>query len=272
MRCQRPCGGGGEVDGRVNDAHGREPRRRRPLSRVELVLEHVKQRIADGSLAPGAQLPTEVALADALGVGRSSVREATKLLAASGLLDVRHGHGTFVSEGTQASVARLLQFQLHLRDTTPQKLMELRLVFERACAELAAARRTDDDLAAMRACIERLRGLATGEPVDVDAVNRADMDFHRAVYRAAHNELVATVADLVLDMVSGWLHLANRVGDVSKTVELHETMLRMIETRDSGGARECYGVEANMAHFRSMLETLRAEPQGVAASSEDRSD
>jgi GntR family transcriptional repressor for pyruvate dehydrogenase complex len=237
---------------------------RRLQSRVEVVLEHIKRRIADGALAPGAQLPTELALARELGVSRTSVREATKLLAASGVIDVRHGHGTFVSDGTQASVAQLLQFQLHLRDTTPQKLMELRLVFERACAELAAERRTEADLRAMRDCIERLRGLADLEPVDIDAVNTADMAFHRAVYRATDNELVATVAGLVLDMVSGWLHQANRAGDVMKTVELHETMLRMIQNRDSGGARECYGVEENMAHFRRMLEAHRRQGDDLA--------
>ncbi len=250
---------GGEVDGTMQ---GAEPRAR-PQSRVELVLDYVKRRIADGSLPPGGKLPTEVALAEEIGVSRTSVREATKQLAASGILDVRHGHGTFVSDGNHASVAHLLEFQLHLRETTPQKLMELRLVFERACAELAAERRTADDLAAMRRCIEDLRVHAGREPFDVDEVNLADMAFHRAVYRATHNELVATMAALVLDMVSGWLHEANRVGDVAKTVELHETMLRMIEARDSGGARECYGVAANMAHFRRMLEARRAAPAGA---------
>ncbi|PTM40964.1 FadR/GntR family transcriptional regulator [Bosea sp. 124] len=231
---------------------------RKPLSRLETVLEHIKQRIADGSLKPGSQLPPEIELARELGLSRTPVREAVKVLAAAGILVVKHGHGTFVSAGAQASLGQLLLFEIYLKDTTPQKLMEVRTLFERSCAELAAQRRTDEDLAAMRACIERLRLLVAAKPIDFDAALEADLDFHRAIYRAAQNELVATLANFVLNMVSGWLRRSHASGGLADTVRLHEIMYTMIETRNSGGARECYGVEANMEHFRKMLEQVES--------------
>lgn len=228
------------------------------LSRLEFVLEHIKQRIADGALRPGSQLPPESELARELGLSRTPVREAVKVLAAAGILTVKHGHGTFVSDGAQASLGQLLLFEIYLKDTTPQKLMEVRLIFERSCAELAAQRRTEEDLAAMRACIERLRPLASADPPDFEATVEADLAFHRAVYRAANNELVATLANFVLNMVSGWLRRSHASGGLADTVRLHEIMYTMIETRNSGGARECYAVDANMEHFRLMLEQLES--------------
>ena len=228
----------------------------KPRSRLEIVLDHIKRSIADGTLKAGAQLPPEIELARELGVSRTPVREAVKVLAASGIVDVRHGHGTFIANGAQASLGQLLLFEIYLKDTTPQKLMEVRTIFERSCAELAAQRRTPDDLAAMRACIERLRPLVIANPINFDATLEADLDFHRAIYRAAKNELVATLANFVLNMVSGWLRRSHENGGLEDTVRLHEVMYTMIETRNSGGARECYGVEANMEHFRKMLEEI----------------
>ncbi|MDP3256759.1 FadR/GntR family transcriptional regulator [Bosea sp. (in: a-proteobacteria)] len=229
---------------------------RKPLSRLEIVLEHIKQRIADGTLKPGAQLPPEIELARELGLSRTPVREAVKVLGAAGILVVKHGHGTFVSASAQASLGQLLLFEIYMKDTTPQKLMEVRLLFERACAELAAQRRTEEDLAAMRECIDRLRPLIAADPVDYDATVEADLAFHRAIYRAAQNELVETLANFVLTMVSGWLRRSHAHGGLADTVRLHEIMYRMIETRDAGGAREAYGAEVNMEHFRKVLEQI----------------
>jgi len=242
--------------GKVSITDGAGQRARKPVSRLELVLDHIKYRVADGTFTAGAQLPPELELARELGVSRTPVREAVKILAASGILEVRHGNGTFVAKGAQASLGPLLLFEIYLKDTTPQKLMEVRTIFERSCAELAAQRRTPEDLAAMRACIERLRPLAEAYPLDLDATLEADLDFHRAIYRAAKNELVATLANFVLNMVSGWLRRSHENGGLKDTVHLHEIMYTMIETRNSGGARECYGVEANMEHFRRMLEEM----------------
>lgn len=236
-----------------------QPTREKPkksLSRLEVVLDHIKHQIAEGTLQPGAQLPPELELARELGVSRTPVREAIKVLAAAGVVEVRHGHGTFVANGAQASLGQLLLFEIYLKDTTPQKLMELRTIFERSAAELAAQRRTPEDLQAMRNAIERLRTLVEVEPLDFDATLEADLDFHRAIYRATKNELVETLAKFVLNMVSGWLRRSHENRGLRDTVRLHEIMYAMIEARNSGGARECYGVEANMEHFRQMLEEV----------------
>jgi GntR family transcriptional regulator, transcriptional repressor for pyruvate dehydrogenase complex len=243
----------------MNLSAGSGGTRRKAPSRLELVLDHIKQRITEGSLRPGDQLPPENDLARELGLSRTPVREAVKVLAATGILVVRHGHGTFVSGSAHASLGQLLLFEIYLKDSTPQKLMEVRRIFERGCAELAAHRRTEEDLAEMRACIERLRPLVAADPPDFDATLEADLAFHRAIYRAAKNELVATLANFVLNMISEWLRRSHANGGLNDTLRLHEIMYTMIKNRNSGGARECYGADENMEHFRLMLEQIKQQ-------------
>ncbi len=252
-----------EVESNLIRNHPTTEKTKKSLSRLEVVLDHIKHQIADGTLQAGTQLPPELELARELGVSRTPVREAMKVLAAAGVVEVRHGHGTFVTNGAQASLGQLLLFEIYMKDTTPRKLMEVRTIFERSAAELAAQRRTPEDLQEMRACIERLRPLAAADPLDFDATLAADLDFHRAIYRAAKNALVETLANFVLNMVSGWLRRSHANGGLRDTVRLHEIMYAMIEAQNSGGARECYGVEANMEHFRQMLEEMERREREV---------
>jgi len=75
---------------------------------------------------------------------------------------IRHGHGNYIQKSDGFPVLPLM-IKLYLQDSTPEMLMELRYIFDRNCSELAAERRTDEDLAAMRECIERLRRLSLEE-------------------------------------------------------------------------------------------------------------
>ncbi len=100
-----------------------------PRSRVQSIVAHLTGRIDDGSLRPGARLPTEVEMMRMLGVGRSAVREAMSHLQAAGRVETRHGVGTFV-----------------LAPCDGAALLELRVGLEADAAALAAQRRSDAQL------------------------------------------------------------------------------------------------------------------------------
>lgn len=231
-------------------------------SRVEVVIEYIKEAVTAGRLKGGDQLPTELELATLLGVSRTPVREAIKVLDMVGIIEVRHGTGTFVRDGVHAALAQLMLFQTYLRDTTPQKLMEVRQVFERSCAELAAERRTQEDLSAMRHSIEVSRQLADDSKATLEQVIEADLDFHKLVYRAAHNELLESVANFVLSMVAPWVGMSIERAGPHNAVKLHEVMYMMIESGNANAAREFANspdfaqgdpVDANMQHFRDTI-------------------
>jgi GntR family transcriptional regulator, transcriptional repressor for pyruvate dehydrogenase complex len=227
-------------------------------NRVELVLEAVKMRLANGTWNPGDRLPNEDELATLLDVSRTPLREAIKILDAAGVLELRRGTGTFVRSGPVASLSQLVLFQRYLSGATPQSLMEVRWLFERSCAELAAQRRTREDLAAMRAAIRDLRQLCTADWRDVvPEICEADKQFHRCIYASSKNELIATISNFVLDMVSPFMTRSLEVGGPFDTIQLHEMLYSMIESGNPGGAREITSMNAvdiNLNHFRENLE------------------
>ena len=236
---------------------------KRPQTRVNLVMDHIKNAVMSGALKGGDRLPSEMEIAEQLGVSRTPVREAIKILDVVGVIEVRHGSGTFVRPGVQAALSQLLLFQTYLNETTPQKLMEVRAIFEKNCAELAAERRTDRDLAEMRDAVEHLRNLAAAPDATQDQILQADLAFHRLVYRAAGNELIESIANFVLTMVAPWIGKSLQHMGPQNAIKLHEIMLLMIENRNASAAREFtaskgFGytdpVDANMLHFRDTIE------------------
>ncbi len=160
-------------------------------SLAQQVVDRVRALIADGTYPIGERLPAEGPLGEAFGVGRSTLREAMRVLASRGIVDVRHGDGTFVAAGALHEPLEERLGRAKLRD-----LYEARLVLELPLAELAAARRTARDLAVMRKALKaRAVAAKTG---DVDAYGDADFDFHLAIARAAKN---AALFDLYASFV-----------------------------------------------------------------------
>ncbi|WEJ08741.1 FCD domain-containing protein (plasmid) [Sinorhizobium sp. M103] len=156
-----------------------------------------------------------------------------KTLSVAGLIDIRHGHGSYVREGPGLPSTPLTLFQLYLQDSTPEMLMELRDIFDRNCTEIAAQRRTQDDLAKMRECINRLKALTAQPDASLDDMLKADLDFHRAIYEASGNILIVTIAEFVLNMVAPWVKKSLDVSGRVRAVELHEQMYEL-DTRSHG--------------------------------------
>lgn len=233
-------------------------RTRRPPRRADVVVDYVRDELAHGRLVAGDRLPTEHEFAERLGLSRNSVREAVRTLQSAGLVDVRHGTGSFVREGVEASLAQLMLFRTLVAQADVSALIEVRRVFERACAELAARRRGDADLAAMRDAIDRMRRLADEAAPPEAALLEADLAFHRAVYRAGGNEMLASLADFVLTAVSPWVARSLAHHGAARTAAFHETEYRRILAGDAEGAGDdasaaLHAADMNMELWREGL-------------------
>jgi DNA-binding FadR family transcriptional regulator len=157
--------------------------RSRPRSLALAVVDAYAERIRDGRLPTGGKLPTEQAIMVEFDVSRTVVREAISRMQASRLVVTRHGVGTFVAASQADDPAfRIAPGQLAtLRDVIA--LLELRVGVESEAASLAALRRDEENLGAMRRALDVLAGgLAQGQ----DAVN-ADFQFHLEIARATQN-------------------------------------------------------------------------------------
>ena len=157
--------------------------RRRPRSLAHDVVDGLAGRIREGALTSGEKLPTEAAIMEEFGVSRTVVREAISRLQAAGLVETRHGVGTFVVGLGEGSSFRISPDQLGtLQDVIA--VLELRIAVETESAALAAARRTPENLESLRAA---LKAFTTALEEGRDAVG-PDFQFHLEIARATHND------------------------------------------------------------------------------------
>jgi GntR family transcriptional regulator, transcriptional repressor for pyruvate dehydrogenase complex len=171
--------------------------RRRARTLAHQLVESLGDRIRNGRLSPGDKLPTEAAFMGEFGVSRTVVREAISKLQASGLVETRHGVGTFVVGLGDASAFRIAPEQLAtLRDVVA--VLELRIGVETEAAGLAAQRRTPQNLTVMR---DALDAFTQAVEAGRDAV-AADFQFHQEISRATQNphfaSLLATLGSMII--------------------------------------------------------------------------
>jgi DNA-binding FadR family transcriptional regulator len=169
------------------------PSGREPIARA--ATRALAADIVNGVYPAGTRLPVEPDLAAQLGVGRSTVREAVKMLVSKGLLAVGPKRGTVVRPAQEWHHLdpELLDLQLgqeHAREAFIEHLAEIRSMFEPFAAEMACLRRSDADVTAIYRALADMR---EAHPASVEAID-ADIAFHKAIVAAAHNPLLAHLA------------------------------------------------------------------------------
>nr|AAC05646.1 unknown [Pseudomonas marginalis pv. alfalfae] len=148
-------------------------------SLVDQALEQLRWRISEGRWAIGERLPTEPELAAELGISRNTVREAMRVLAFSGLIEIRQGDGSYLRSMTDP-----LGAMRALSHCTLEQAQETRQILEVEAVGLAAVRRTEADLTALH---EALKASAVLYHGDLEAYISADLLFHKRLVDAAHN-------------------------------------------------------------------------------------
>jgi DNA-binding FadR family transcriptional regulator len=238
-----------------------EPRRRPRTLALELV-ESIGDRIRDGRIAPGDKLPTEAAIMGEFGVSRTVVREALSKLQASGLVETRHGIGTFVVGLGDAAPFRIAPEQFAtLRDVIA--VLELRIGVESEAAGLAAQRRTAQSLLDMRAALDAFSGaIEAGR----DAVG-ADFQFHLEVARATQNEHFAELMSTLGSMIIPRARLdapespsPERREYLRRVNSEHESIYDAIANQDSEAARAA--MRTHLANSRERRRRANAESGG----------
>ncbi len=156
--------------------------------RIKAVL---KQSIVDGELKPGDKLPTEEKIAGELNVSKVTVREALREMETEGLIEKRRGiyGGSFVIKPSCEKISNLVINFIQFGSITPEQVAEFRLLLEPSLVALAAERRTEEDLAAIRNCIAAFEeSLKSG-----NRDHAMGIEFHRLIADACHNPLVSAV-------------------------------------------------------------------------------
>lgn len=207
-----------------------------PIARIsvkEQVLQQLKQYIVSGDVLPGEKLPSERELAERLAIGRTSVREALKVLEAIGLVEARIGDGTFITANVGASLGRTIGLSLMTWGGAIVEILEARRLIESEAARVAAGRATEVDLTAIGAELETM-----ARATDFQTYLKADMQFHRAVGQATHNTIVIQIINNLLDLLEEVLREAH--GDELMTSaegnSTHRAVFTALQARDPAGA------------------------------------
>ncbi len=198
------------------------------------VAEIISERIICGEYPPNTFLPPERELCQRMGVSRTVIREAIKLLESSGLVHISRGHGTMVLEARHESVSRPLKILLRRKNNSVRDLLEVRKILEVGIAGLAAERRTRDNLRRMEHTIHVMQA-KPGEP---EGYIDADLEFHAEMARATQNPTFSIILELLQELLR-----ESRVASFSgpRMVLLrarqHEKIYEMVRSSDPPGAQ-----------------------------------
>ena len=221
--------------------------------------ERIKRLVLDRRLGSGDPLPTEPELMELLGASRNSVREALKALQAMGIVEIRHGFGTYVGPMSMAPMIEGLVFRTvaghHRGEDSLLQLLELREAVETGLISRLAGRMPEADLIELDVLVGRMEREAD-EGVGLAETDRA---FHATLYRGLDNVLLSEVLEAFWD---AFHRVRTDLGGVAQdprvTCRQHRDILDAVRSGDAAGAEEA--IRQHFGNIRTRLSTTT--PQG----------
>lgn len=230
---------------------------RRSRSLTADLVQALGDRVRDGTLTAGTKLPPEGAIMEEFGVSRTVVREAISRLQAAGMVETRHGVGTFVLGHGDINSFRIDPSQLAALHEVIH-VLELRIGVETESAALAATRRTPADLAALRSALD---AFASAVEQGRDPVG-PDYQFHLSIARATQNP---HYADLMATLGGTMIPRARLEGSAPVTPERQEYLRRVnVEHENIFSAIERLDAEGARAAMRTHLANSKQRRQQAA--------
>lgn len=225
------------------------------MALTDEAIARIRTMIRAGDLPPGSRLPPENQLSAQLGISRSGIREAVKVLASARVLDVRRGDGTYVTSLAPALLLEGVGFAIELlQGETLLEVMEVRRLLEPAATATAAGRVSEPQLDELDDLLRSMRSVAA----DAEKLMQCDIAFHRAVVAATGNETLTSL----LDGLSGrtvrariWRGLV--LGDVAQnTIDEHEAIYLALRAGDQSLAHAAALMHVNTSEswLRAVLE------------------
>ena len=208
----------------------------RPIKKARIaeeIADRIRRLLLDGSLPAGRPLPGERQLAVRFGVSRGSVRDALRVLETIGLLESRHGQGTFPRELDVDRLVVPLTSVVAYRHDLRDELLDVRRMFEPAVARVAAARVTDEDVAALERLVEiQQRKIKAG----LSAIAE-DTAFHATLARATQNSVVVRIMETLNDLLMESRKQALRQeGRPARSLSGHQEVVDALRRRDPEAA------------------------------------
>lgn len=225
-------------------------RSRAPAERQDLttkLLTSFKDLLQNGSIVPGAKLPSERELAQKFRVSRSSLRQAFKMLDIMGVLSQRVGDGTYLNPNASAILTEPMEFMVLMDGISHHELYEARLVVEPEMAARAAERATGADVAALR---NELKAMEM-HPEDMYRLIELDVNFHAAIFRASGNRVFQLMFGAIQRLLLTGIARTSPLVDFTHTLKFHRAIFSAIDRRQPEEARRA--MTEHLLDARSVL-------------------
>jgi DNA-binding FadR family transcriptional regulator len=203
------------------------------------VAHHLMDHIRTNRLASGERLPSEVRLSADLKISRGIVREAYRALRSAGILEISNGRSPRVGALRSTALIHLLQHALATQQASPEQALDLRSAIEVKAAELAAEKRSDEDIEVLSRAV---RGMKRARR-DFDAFVQHDVRFHECLGTATRNPLFAIISsalgEAMATSVRAGLESRSDQKQVLRVVESHQDIIDAIVASDPKAAGVC---------------------------------
>ena len=199
----------------------------------DAVMDFLRSEIRGGRLRPGDRLPSERELASRTRVSRPTVRAAFSALAVLGIVDVRHGSGTFLADGVHEMESRPLKLLSSLHGLSESQILDARRALEVAAAGLAAVEATPEQLATIADEVTAMFASVD----DVERFREHDVRFHQHLARASGNPMLAAFVDMVAGFSVGRRSRSSRGDDLRAKATHHRNIYLAVRARNADLAR-----------------------------------
>lgn len=218
-------------------------------SAVDGVIEKIKELLIERKLTPGDMIPNETSLAESLKVGRGTVREALKILSAYGVVEIKQGHGTYISSASNKRLFSPQLFQILVQDRDYKSLTQVRELLEEGIVKLVINSATDEELQQLQDSMETFLGELSKVDVSYKKAGEYDLRYHLMLAKYSHNSIVENIYTFVLEL------FAKTINPVHKGVtDVHTRMQKAIMARDTDAA-----VEAVRDHIQIWISGYKAQ-------------
>lgn len=216
----------------------------------EIASEKIIKLIVDDNLKIGDKLPNEYELADKLGVGRSTIREAIKALVSRNILEIKRGSGTFIKCGVADDPLGLIFVKDKLKLAVD--LLEIRFMIEPKIASLAAQNATQEDIKEIsKLCDEVEELILKGVPHI-----QKDIEFHTAIARSSKNLVTTNLVPIINKSISVFIDVTNTQLK-NETIETHRDILNAIKNKNANEAHDA--MLLHLVHNRRNINKLVQE-------------
>ena len=196
-------------------------------SAVEAVIDRIKSLLIEKKLKPGDLIPSEHVLAESLRVSRGSVREAMKILSAFGVIEIRRGAGTYISNSDNQKIFDPLLFKILVNGSDHIELIEIRNMMEVGVIQLLMRHATDEEFMQLDELMKEFTRAVKADRAG-EIGNTLDLKYHRMLGQMTHNSIVQNIYNFIIDLFAPTID--SRLGYETHR-KLHEAIMERDEQK-----------------------------------------